>query len=173
MDLARYIRNVPDFPKKGVGFKDITTLLKEGDVFSEIIDRIHDYFKDKNVDIIAGIEARGFILGAPLAYKWKKGFIPMRKPGKLPAETLKEEYALEYGVDAIEIHVDAVSKGDSVLLVDDLLATGGTIKAACNLVEKCGAVVAGIAFLVELDFLKGREKINMYDILTLIHYDIE
>ena len=170
MELAHYIRNVPDFPKKGIGFKDITTLLKDGDAFREAIDKIADYFKSFDIDIIAGVEARGFIVGSALAYKWNKGFIPMRKPGKLPAETVSEEYSLEYGTDAVEMHVDAVKKGDKVLLADDLLATGGTIKAAANLIEKCGAEVAGIAFFIELDFLGGREKIKDYTILSLVHY---
>jgi len=173
MELADYIRNVPDFPKKGIGFKDITTLLKEGNAFRETIDLIFNYFQTSGIDSIAGIEARGFILGAALSYKWNKGFIPLRKPGKLPAETIKEEYSLEYGTDAIEMHTDAVQKGDRILLVDDLLATGGTIKAACNLIEKCEGIIAGIALLVELDFLKGRDKISHYNILSLIHYDSE
>ncbi|RKY87626.1 adenine phosphoribosyltransferase [candidate division KSB1 bacterium] len=173
MELEQFIRNVPDFPKKGIGFKDITTLLKKGDAFKEAIDRIYENFKSSRVDSVAGIEARGFIIGAALAYKWGIGFIPIRKPGKLPAKTVKEEYSLEYGTDAVEMHIDAIKKGEKVLLVDDLLATGGTIKASCNLIEKCGGIVAGIAFLVELNFLNGRKKINKYDVFSLIKFKNE
>ena len=172
-ELKSFIRHVQDFPKKGIGFKDITTLLKEGAQFSNVIDLICGHFKNRNIDLVLGIEARGFILAGAVAYKLKKGMIPVRKPEKLPAETIKEEYQLEYGTDALEMHLDAVKRGSGVLIVDDLLATGGTVKATCNLIEKAGGIVQGIAFLIELDFLKGSDKLKDYDIFTLIHFESE
>lgn len=172
-ELKSFIRHVQDFPKKGIGFKDITTLLKEGPQFCRVIDLIYEHFNNKKIDSVLGIEARGFIFAGAVAYKLKKGMIPVRKPGKLPAETIKEEYMLEYGTDAVEMHLDAVKSGSKVLIVDDLLATGGTMKATCNLIEKAGGIVQGIAFLIELDFLKGRDKLKDYDIFTLLHFESE
>lgn len=173
MDLKSMIRNVQDFPKKGIGFKDITTLVKNGPAFREVVDRICSHFEDKKIDSVLGIEARGFILAGAIAYKKGLGMIPVRKPKKLPAKTIREEYSLEYGSDAIEIHADAIQPGQNILVVDDLLATGGTVRAACNLVEKAGGKVAGIAFLIELDFLNGRSKLKEYEVLSLIHFEGE
>ena len=173
MDLQALIRNVKDFPKPGIGFKDITTLLVNGEAFREAINRICAHFDEKNIDAVLGIEARGFPLAGAISYKKRIGLIPARKPGKLPAETLSEEYALEYGTDSLEIHADAIPQGQNILIVDDLLATGGTIRAACNLVEKAGGKVAGVAFLVELDFLNGISKLKEYDVISLIHYEKE
>lgn len=171
--LKTKIRNVPDFPKKGIGFKDITTLLKDGAAFHEAVDTIADQFTPDDVDLILGIEARGFIFAAALAYKWTKPLIIVRKPKKLPAATVREEYQLEYGTDAVEIHKDAISKNQRILIVDDLLATGGTVAAAARLVEKLGGTVAGIAFLIELRFLKGIERLKNYDVFSLIKFDEE
>ena len=173
MEIKDKIRNIPDFPIKGIQFKDITTLLKDGEAFRLAVDQIDENFKDVQIDKIAAIESRGFIFGSALAYKLGIGHVPIRKPGKLPAETISEEYALEYGTDKMEMHVDAISKGDKVLLVDDLLATGGTAAASCNLVEKLGGEVVGLAFLIELGFLKGREKLSGYNIKSLVLYDEE
>ena len=172
-ELKKHIRQIPDFPKEGINFIDITTIIKKGPQFAQIIDLMYDYFKDKPIDAVLGIEARGFILASALAYKMGIGVIPVRKPGKLPAETIKEEYSLEYGTDAVEMHVDALENYKNILVIDDLLATGGTVRAACSLVEKAGGTVQGVGFLVELDFLNGREKIKNYDILSLVHYDSE
>ncbi|MFC1502550.1 adenine phosphoribosyltransferase [bacterium] len=172
-DLKSTIRNVPDFPKKGIGFKDITTLLKEPDAFREAVQKMCEPFRDKKLDGIAGIESRGFIFGGAMAVALGVGFIPIRKPGKLPAETMKEEYTLEYGTDAVEIHRDAVSKDAHILIVDDLLATGGTAAAAIRLIRKLGGVVAGTVFLIELGFLNGREQLGDVDIHVLIQYQEE
>lgn len=172
-ELKKHIRQIPDFPKEGINFIDITTIIKKGPQFAQIIDLMYDYFKDKPIDAVLGIEARGFIMASALAYKMGIGVIPVRKPGKLPAETIKEEYSLEYGTDAVEMHVDALDGCKNILVIDDLLATGGTVRAACSLVEKAGGTVQGVGFLVELDFLNGREKIKNYDILSLVHYDSE
>ncbi len=172
-NLMEKIRSVPDFPKAGINFKDITTLVKDGPAFKQAIELIAANFDPSTIDLIAGIEARGFVFGAALAYKWNKGFVLIRKPGKLPAETESEEYALEYGSDRVEVHRDAISKQQRILIVDDLLATGGTVKATVNLVEKLGGKVAGIAFLIELDFLKGREKLKGHNVFSLIHYTEE
>lgn len=171
--LKNAIRNVPDFPKKGIGFKDITTLLKNGAAFQKSIDELAERFKDKGVELVVGVESRGFIFGAALAYKWGIGFVSVRKPGKLPAKTLRVEYELEYGTDAIEIHEDAIKPGQKVLIVDDLLATGGTISATAKLVEQLKADIVGFAFLIELDFLNGREKLGAYPVEALVHYDSE
>lgn len=173
MDLKSIIREVPNFPKPGISFKDITTLLKNGAAFRQVIDEFAAYFKGKNPDVIVGAESRGFILGAPLAYKLGCGFVPVRKPGKLPAEVAKASYALEYGEDTLEIHLDAIQPGQKVLLVDDLLATGGTISATAQLVKQLKGDIVGFAFVVELDFLKGREKLAGFDVLSLVHYDGE
>ena len=172
-DLKNIIRNVPDFPKKGIGFKDITTLLKDGAAFKQAVDEMAAPFKNKNIEVIVGIESRGFIFGSVIAYNWGISMVPARKPGKLPAETVKEEYELEYGIDAIEIHKDAIKPGQNVLIIDDLLATGGTMAATAKLVEKLGGHVVGISFLVELDFLKGRDKLDKYRVHSLVHYDSE
>lgn len=173
IDLKEAIRNIPGFPKKGIVFRDITTLLKSGPAYARAVDELASRYDPKKIDLVLGIESRGFILGGALAYKWGCGFIPARKPGKLPAATFREEYSLEYGTDALELHQDAIPEGARVLIVDDLLATGGTAKATAALVEKAGGVVAGIAFLIELAFLNGREKIAGYPVLSLITYDSE
>ncbi|MCB0748955.1 MAG: adenine phosphoribosyltransferase [Ignavibacteriae bacterium] len=170
MDLKKYIRDIPNFPVEGIIFKDITTLLQDKNAFSYTLDELYNISKNKGITKVIGIESRGFIFGGALAEKLNAGFVPIRKPGKLPAETLKEEYSLEYGTDKIEIHKDALTSDDVVLIHDDLLATGGTMKAACNLIEKMGARVAQISFLIELDFLNGRELIKNYDVKSLIHY---
>lgn len=153
------IRDIPDFPKKGILFKDITTVLNDSEAFRKSIDSIYELYKDQEIDYIAGIESRGFIFGSALAYKLGVGFIPIRKPGKLPAKTEKVIYELEYGTDSLEVHADAITNGNRVLVVDDLLATGGTADAAVKLIKKIGGEVIGLAFLVELEFLKGREKL--------------
>jgi adenine phosphoribosyltransferase len=171
MDLASTIRSVPDFPIEGILFYDITTLLKNPTALKESVDQLVNHYRDAGVDLVVAIESRGFIFGMPLAYQLGVGFVPVRKPGKLPAETTAESYELEYGTNTIEIHVDAIEKGQKVLVIDDLLATGGTAKATCNLVEKLGGEVVGVAFVIELNFLKGREKLKGYDVFSLIQYD--
>jgi adenine phosphoribosyltransferase len=171
MDLASIIRNVPDFPVKGILFYDITTLLKEPEAFKASIDQLADHYREAEIDLIVGIESRGFIFGTVLAYVLGTGFVPVRKPGKLPAEILTESYELEYGTNTIEIHVDAIEKGQKVLVVDDLLATGGTAKATCNLVEKLGGEVIGVAFVIELGFLNGRDKLTEYEVFSLLKYE--
>ena len=171
MDLAATIRSVPDFPIEGILFYDITTMLKDPAALRESIDRLTNHYRNAGVDRVVGIESRGFIFGIPLAYQLGAGFVPVRKPGKLPAATIAESYALEYGTNSLEIHVDAIEKGQKVLIVDDLLATGGTAKATCNLVEKLGGQVVGLAFAVELTFLNGREKLQNYDVFSLLQYD--
>jgi adenine phosphoribosyltransferase len=168
--IEALIRDVPDFPEPGIVFKDITPVLADPMAFSTIIDLMVVHFGRGNVDKVVGIEARGFILGAPVAYHFGAGVIPVRKKGKLPHDTINEEYALEYGTAALEIHKDAVQPGERVLIVDDVLATGGTAKAAATLVERIGGKVCGIATLIELDFLHGRDKLKNYDLFTLIHY---
>ena len=172
-ELKKSIRDIRDFPKKGIVFKDITTLLKNGDFFATAVDYMYDHFREQEVDLVASIEARGYILGAAMAYKLNSGFIPIRKPGKLPAKKISEEYDLEYGKDKLEIHKDALKSKQRVLLIDDLLATGGTAIAACKLIEKLKAQVVGIAFLIELNFLNGRQLLDGYDIFSLISYDSE
>lgn len=159
-DVKEKIRAVPDFPKKGIIFRDITTGLKDAETLQVMVDYLCDQYKDCKIDYIAGIESRGFIFGMPMAYKLDCGFIPVRKPNKLPAETIKESYDLEYGSDSIEIHADAIEKGANVLVVDDLLATGGTAQAACKLVKKAGGNLVGAAFLIELETLSGRDKLT-------------
>ncbi len=174
MDLLKYIRNVPDFPIKGIQFKDITTLAKNHAPFKESCDKIIDQFKDKGVTKIAAIEARGYVWGGVIAYQLGAGFVLIRKPGKLPAEILSETYELEYGTDTIEMHKDAIEKGENVLIFDDLLATGGTAKAACKLVEKAEGVVVGVAFVIELTgSLHGRDKLEGYNVLSLIEIPVE
>ncbi|MGD0212208.1 MAG: adenine phosphoribosyltransferase [Terriglobales bacterium] len=169
--LKKLIREVPDFPKKGILFYDITTLLKDKLGFARLIDALSANYIGKEIDLVLGMEARGFIFGPALAYRLNAGFVPVRKPGKLPAETLKISYELEYGSNALEIHKDAIGQGQRVLIVDDLLATGGTAVATADLANGLGAEIAGLAFVVELDFLKGREKLAMYDVFSLLHYD--
>ena len=171
MDLASTIRSVPDFPVKGILFYDITTLLKNPEALKESIDQLASRYQNTAIDLVVGVESRGFIYGTALAYKLGAGFVPVRKPGKLPAETLVESYELEYGTNSIEIHVDAIQKGQKVLVVDDLLATGGTAKATCNLVEKLGGEVVGVAFMIELNFLKGRGKLEGYEVFSLLQYE--
>ncbi|MDP8253920.1 MAG: adenine phosphoribosyltransferase [Candidatus Kaelpia aquatica] len=170
MDLSSYIREVKDFPKPGIGFKDITTLLKDGSAFSSSIDALYDLIKDYEFDKIVAIESRGFILGAALAYKMEIGFVPVRKKGRLPADTISCTYELEYGQDTLEIHRDALSSNESVLIIDDLLATGGTAAAVASMIKKIGAEVTLIAFLIELEFLGGREKLKGYPITSIIKY---
>ncbi len=170
MDLTKIIRDIPDFPKEGIIFKDITTLLKNEVAFDYTLNKLYELGKNKGITKVVGIESRGFIFGGALSNKLNVGFIPIRKPGKLPAKTLKEEYSLEYGTDSIEIHEDALNSDDVVLLHDDLLATGGTMKAACNLVEKLGAKVQQISFIIELDFLNGKELLKNYEVNSLIHF---
>ncbi len=168
-ELERYIRTIKDFPKPGIGFKDITTLLKEPPAFAQAVDLMAAHFRAKHVQKVVGIESRGFIFGAPLALKLDAGFVPARKPKKLPAAVLREEYQLEYGTDAIEIHQDAITHGENVAIVDDLLATGGTAHAVGRLVERLGGKLVGFAFLIELDFLHGRQKLAGHEILSLLH----
>lgn len=170
MELMKYIRTIEDFPKKGISFKDVTTLLKEGDAFKYSVKAIADKLRELDVDIIVGPEARGFIFGAPVAYELGIGFVPVRKPGKLPSETARYEYELEYGMDALEIHRDSIKKDTRVAIVDDLLATGGTVRSAVKLVEQLGGKVVHIAFLIELEDLKGRENLKDYDISSMIKY---
>ena len=170
MDLKSVIRNVPDFPKKGIGFKDITTLLKDGKAFRKAVDELCAPYRGKALDVVVGVESRGFIFGGAVAVELGVGFVPVRKPGKLPAETVKEEYSLEYGVDAVEIHRDSIRKGMQVMVVDDLLATGGTAAATVRLVESLGGVVVGVSFLIELSFLGGRKKLGHVPIHALIEY---
>lgn len=168
--LKSCIRDVPDWPKAGVVFKDLTTLMKDADAFSLAVDALAARFHGRDIDFVASMEARGFIWGGALAYLLHAGFVPIRKPGKLPCATLREDYTLEYGTDAVEVHADAFQPGQRVLICDDLLATGGTALAAARLVEGTGAVVAGFAFLVELAFLRGRERLKPYDVYAVIKY---
>lgn len=170
-ELKKLIRGVPDFPKKGILFYDITTLLKDKVGFAKLIDGLSERYIGKQIDLVLGIEARGFIFGPALAYRLNAGFVPVRKPGKLPAETARVTYALEYGQDTLEVHKDAVQPNQTVLIVDDLLATGGTALATVKLVEGLGGKVASLAFVVELDFLKGRDKLRGYEVISLIHYN--
>jgi adenine phosphoribosyltransferase len=167
------IRTVPHWPKKGIMFRDITTLLNDSVGFRETIDLLYDRYSNKEIDTVVGIESRGFIIGAPLAYLLKCGFVPIRKPGKLPAEVVSEEYTLEYGTDKIEIHKDAITKGDRIVIVDDLLATGGTANAARNLVKKLGGDIIEFSFVIELPDLKGREKIQGENIYSIVAFEGE
>ncbi len=169
--LKKLIREIPDFPKKGILFYDITTLLKDKSGYAALIDQLAEHYIGKQVDLILGMEARGFIFGPALAYRLNAGFVPVRKPGKLPAATARVEYDLEYGSNALEVHKDAIEKGQRVLIVDDLLATGGTAQATAQLATTLGAQIAGLGFVVELDFLKGRDKLKPYDVFSLLHYD--
>lgn len=173
MDLKESIRTIPNWPAKGVMFRDITTLLKNGEAFREACNKFYERYKDLEIDAVAGIESRGFIFGSVLAYQLGVGFIPIRKPGKLPGKTIKEEYELEYGKDSIEVHEDAVEQGDKVLLIDDLIATGGTVEAAVKLLEKLGGEIVECAFVIDLPDLKGREKIKDYKVYTLMEFEGE
>jgi len=169
--LKKLIREVPDFPKKGILFYDITTLLKDKAGLATLIDALAEHYIKQDVDLVLGMEARGFIFAPALAYRLNAGFVPLRKPGKLPAVTVKFDYALEYGTNTLEIHKDAIQKGQRVLIVDDLLATGGTANATAKLASSLGAEIAGLGFVVELDFLKGRELLQGYDVFSLLHYE--
>jgi adenine phosphoribosyltransferase len=173
MDLNALLRTVPNFPKQGIMFKDITTILKDPSALKYCIDTMADQYRDKGITKVIGIESRGFIIGAALAYQLGAGFIPIRKPGKLPAETLRQEYQLEYGTDIIEIHKDAVIHGEKVLLHDDVLATGGTMNAACSLVNRLGAEIVGLSFIIELAFLQPRKKLPAVTIFSLLQYNVE
>src|SRR2546430_3208267 len=169
--LKKLIREIPDFPKKGILFYDITTLLKDKVGFATLIDALSEFYLLKNIDLVLGMEARGFIFGPALAYRLNAGFVPVRKPGKLPAATARAEYDLEYGSNVLEGHKDAIQKGQRVIIVDDLLATCGTAGATAKLAASLGAEIAGLGFVVELDFLQGREKLKQYDVFSLLHYD--
>ena len=170
MNLEAHIRDIPDFPKPGIVFKDITPLLGDPEAFDVSISELAKPFRDERIDAVVGIESRGFIFGAVVARELGVGFVPVRKPGKLPADTLSVSYALEYGEDTVEIHRDALSEGQEVLIVDDVLATGGTMAATCELVEKTGARITGVAFLVELGFLNGRNKLDGHAIHSVLTY---
>ncbi len=170
MDLAQYIRDIPDFPRPGILFKDITPLLAEPCAFQEAIDRLYEHYRARSIDAVAAAEARGFLFAAPLALRFQKPLVPLRKPGKLPYRTYSLKYELEYGSAELHVHIDGVSAGARVLLVDDLLATGGTMRAGCQLIEKAGGHVAGCAFLVELEFLHGRDALRPHEVFSLIRY---
>jgi adenine phosphoribosyltransferase len=170
MNLKEKIRVIPDFPEKGIRFKDITTLLQDAGSFHYAIDELSAFVRERQADVIVGPEARGFVIAAPLAYALGKGFVPVRKKGKLPAETVSMGYELEYGKDILEMHKDAIRPGQRVVIADDLLATGGTTLTAVKLVEKLGGIVVGVAFLIELTYLNGREKLSGYDVLSLVQY---
>lgn len=169
-NLAATIRTIPDFPKKGIQFIDITTLIRQAGPFAEVIDILYERYRGEKITRVVGIEARGFLFASALAYRLGAGLVPVRKPGKLPGRTVSVSYALEYGTDSIQMHADALDKGDRVVLVDDLLATGGTAAAAGRLLREQGAELAGMAFVVELDFLNGREKLAGTDIFSILHF---
>ena len=171
-DLKKLIREVPDFPKPGILFYDITTLLKDRLGFARLIDALTEHYLNKDIDLVLGIEARGFIFGPALAYRLNAGFVPVRKPKKLPAEVLQWKYELEYGHDTLEIHKDAIKPGQRVIICDDLLATGGTAKATADMVKQLGGNICGMGFVVELDGLKGRDKLKGYDVFSLLHYEM-
>lgn len=170
MDLKDHIRDIPDFPKPGILFRDITTLLAHPQALAETIEQMKKVCEGQGIQKICGIESRGFIFGTALAHAMGVGFVPIRKKGKLPSQTISQDYELEYGTDQIEIHVDALEKGEKVMVVDDLIATGGTAKASAQLLEKVGAQILGFLFVIELDFLKGRESLSDYKITSLVHY---
>lgn len=172
MELKESIRIIEGFPKEGISFKDITTLLKDGSAFKNAVDELVNYLKDKNIDIIVGPEARGFLFGTPVAYALGAGFVPVRKKGKLPCDTIKAEYDLEYGTDVLEVHKDAIKPGQRVAIVDDLLATGGTMQSVVKLIEQLGGEVVSLDFVIELTDLKGREKLKEYDVMSLVEYNI-
>lgn len=170
MNLKDKIRSIMDYPKEGIDFKDITTVLKDRDAFKECIVQMTELIENENVDIVVGTEARGFIVGAPLAFNIGAGFVPVRKPGKLPSETISYEYELEYGTDELEIHTDAIKKGDKVVIVDDLLATGGTAIASAKLIEELGGEVIGMIFFIEIEFLQARKLLKDYSVKSLVKY---
>src|SRR6201986_4096734 len=170
-DLKKLIREVPDYPKPGILFYDLTTVLKDKQGLHNLVDQLCDHYDGHKIDKVAGIEARGFIFAPALAYRLNAGFVPIRKPGKLPAATETVKYDLEYGSDSLQIHKDAITPGQRVIIVDDLLATGGTMQASVELVERLGGIVAGIAVAIELDFLRGRARFPQYDVLSLLHYN--
>lgn len=170
MDFKARIRVIPDFPQKGVSFKDITTLLKDGPLFRQTIDALAAPFRDKGIDTVVGPEARGFVIGAPVAYALGAGFVPVRKPGKLPGPVLRHAYTLEYGQDVLEIHRDAIQPGQRILVVDDLLATGGTSRGVVRMVEQLGGVICGLLYLIELSYLGGRDKLVDYEVYSLVKY---
>lgn len=174
-DLKNKIREVPDWPKKGVNFKDITTLLQDKHAFQKVIDLMSEFFKDEKIDKVVGIDARGFLVAAPLAYKFNSGLVIVRKRGKLPFSTIEQEYALEYGTDILQMHTDAILPDEQVILVDDLIATGGTAEATCDLIEKLGGKVAGVGFVIDLVFLGGSKRLREkgYDVKSLITYNSE
>jgi adenine phosphoribosyltransferase len=172
MDLKEKIRVIENFPKEGISFKDITTLICDGEGLKESIDQIANHLKDKKIDLIVGPEARGFIFGVPVAYALGIGFVPVRKPGKLPGETISINYGLEYGEDQLQLHKDAIKPRQRVAIVDDLLATGGTVESVVKLIEQAGGEVASLDFAIELTELNGREKLKGYDILSLVKYDV-
>lgn len=171
VDLSSHVRDIPDFPRPGVVFKDITPLLADTAAFTAAVDGISEHFADRGVDVVLGVEARGFIIAAPVAYRFGAGFVPVRKAGKLPWEIERQEYELEYGTDLLEIHRDALRPGQRVLVVDDVMATGGTAAATARLVEKLGGDLVGMGFVIELGFLGGRAKIEGHDIVSLVTYD--
>ncbi|MDJ1111375.1 MULTISPECIES: adenine phosphoribosyltransferase [Macrococcus] len=173
MDLKQYITQVKDWPKPGVNFKDITTIMDNGTAYKYATDQIVEYAKEKQVDIVVGPEARGFIIGCPVAYAMNIGFAPVRKKGKLPREVISYEYELEYGTNVLTMHKDAIKPGQRVLITDDLLATGGTIEATIKLVESLGGIVAGIAFIIDLKYLNGMDKLKGYDVISLVAYEEE
>lgn len=173
MDLKTHIRNIKDFPKQGIMFRDITTLLKNPEAFNYTLELLIGFTNNLNINKVVGIESRGFIFGSILAHKLNCGFIPVRKPGKLPAEKVSILYSLEYGEDKLEMHKDAIQPGDKVLVHDDLLATGGTMNAVCQLIEKLGGEVVQISFIIELSFLKGRDKLKSYDVRSIVNYEDE
>ena len=170
IDIKSRIRDIPDFPTKGILFRDITTLLKDAGAFQKVVEKITSFYEDEGIQKVVGIESRGFIMGAPLAYTLGAGFIPVRKPGKLPSDIYEAKYELEYGTDILTIHQDAITPGERVLVVDDLLATGGTMAATLDLLRQLGAIVVGVAFLIELTELKGRDKLAGQQVLSLISY---
>ena len=170
MDLKKYIKDIPDFPEPGVLFRDVTPLLADKDAYQESIRLLSDFAKEKKIDLVVGPEARGFLFGCPVALALNCGFVPVRKPGKLPREVVSQSYDLEYGSNEIQMHSDSIQPGQNVLIVDDLLATGGTVDAAVSLIEKMGGNVVGIAFLIELEALKGRELLKDYDVYSVLKY---
>jgi len=170
-DLHGAVRTVPDFPKKGIMFRDITTLLKDGAALRRALDLMEEHYRGKGIDKVVGVESRGFILGGALAARLGAGFVPVRKPGKLPAPAIRETYELEYGTDTVEVHADAIARGEKILMHDDLLATGGTMRAACRLVERLGGVIVGISFLIELPALKGRACLAPREVFSLLSFE--
>ncbi len=170
MDFKEFITIVPDYPKEGIRFKDITTLMQNGEAYKKAIDEMAEFAKDKQIDVVVGPEARGFVVGCPISYALEVGFVPVRKAGKLPREVIQVEYGLEYGKDSLTIHKDAIRPGQRVLIADDLLATGGTIEATIKMVEELGGIVAGIVFMIELTYLDGRDRLGKYEVYSLTQY---